>query len=82
MSAGKAIFRALCDARDLEQALRELPAKDYARLYAYLLQSYQENGVSGHVLGMMLVEGARRYVGAMNWGAKFEKMKQVREVLG
>lgn len=74
MSKGKAIFQAVCGAPDLELALKELPAKDYIRLYSYLLQSYEENGVSGQVLGLLLVEGTRRYVG--------EALKKVREVLG
>ena len=77
MSKGKTIFQAVCDAPNLVQAIKELPAKDYARLYSYLLQSYEENGVSGQVLGIMLVEGTRRYVGAMSWGAKLEKAKLI-----
>lgn len=82
MSKGKAIFRAVCAAPDLERAVAELPPRDYTRLYSYLLQSYEENGVTGQVLGLMLVEGTRRYVGAMQWGEKFENMKKVREVMG
>ena len=82
MSKGKAIFQAVCDAPDLERAVAELPAKDFLRLHQYLLPTYTDAGVSGQVLGLLLVEGTRRYVGAMQWGVKFEKMKKVREVLG
>lgn len=82
MSKGKACFQAVCDAPDLETAVRELSPKHWARLYSYLLQTYEENGVSGQVLGLMLVEGARRYAGAVGFGERFEKMAKVKQVLG
>ena len=82
MSKGKEIFQAVCDAPNTEQAVMALEPKPWLRLYSYLLQSYDENGVSGKILGLMLVEGARRYAGALGWGERFEKMKQVREVMG
>lgn len=82
MSKGKEIFHAVCDAPDLEAAVKELPMKQWARLYAYLLQTYDENGVSGQILGLMLFEGARRYAGAAAFGAKFETMEKTREVMG
>lgn len=65
MSKGKGIFQAVCDAPEAKAAVASLKPKHWQQLYSYLLLSYEENGVSGEVLGIMLVEGARRYAASL-----------------
>lgn len=77
MSKGKEIFQAVCNAPDLRAALTELPPKHWARLYSYLLRCYDENGVTGQVLGIMLFEGAQRYAESIGYDSGMAKVKQV-----
>jgi hypothetical protein len=58
---GRNVFRVVCDAGDAAACVRSLEPWAWDDLYRYLLSSYEESGISGQVLGMMLVEGARRY---------------------
>lgn len=76
MSKGKECFQAVCDAPDLEAAVASLSPKHWRELYGYLLRTYDVNAVSGQVLGMMSVEGAKRYA------SDSVKRNQVKEVLG
>jgi hypothetical protein len=77
VSKGKEIFQAVCDAPDVRAALKELPPKHWVTLYSFLLQGYEENsknGITGHVLGMMLLEGAQRYAEAWTKNAKLKSI--------
>lgn len=65
MSKGKAMFQAMCDAPDLERAVSDIPPKHWARLYDYLVAVLSENGVTGEVLSLMLIEGNRRYIAGL-----------------
>jgi len=58
---GRNVFLIVCEAGDAAACVRLLEPWAWQDLYSYLLQNYCENGISGEVLGMMLVEGARRY---------------------
>lgn len=58
---GYNVFRIVCDAADTEACVRALESYAWRDLYGYLLRNYSENGISGQVLGLMLVEGAARY---------------------
>lgn len=78
MSKGKEIFQAVCDAPDLLEALKSLPANQWLKLYGYLLRSYEENGVSGHVLAVMFQVAAMRYAQSLEKGGR----EKVREALG
>lgn len=60
---GYNVFRIVCDAADTEACVRALESYAWRDLYSWLLQNYTENGISGQVLGLMLVEGAARYAG-------------------
>lgn len=82
MSRGKELFRVVCDAEDPAATVREMLPHDFRELHDYLMEELEPGGITGEVLGMLIVEAARRYVGAISWGAKFEKMKKVREVMG
>jgi len=82
MSRGKELFRVVCDAADAAATVREMLPHDFRELYDYLIEELEPVGITGEVLGMLMVEATRRYVGAMAWGAKFERMKRVREVMG
>ena len=81
MSKGKAIFAAVCDAPDAEAAVAGLPLKQWRRLYSYLLRTCSENGVSGHVLSLMLVNAAARLTADENAREDASRQK-TREVLG
>lgn len=61
MSRGRNVFLIVCEAEDAAACVRLLEPWAWRDLYSYLLQNYCENGISGEVLGMMLVEGATRY---------------------
>jgi hypothetical protein len=61
MSEGKTLFEEVCKARDLAASVKALTPWEWQKLYGYLLKNYSENGVSGQVLGMMMVEATRRY---------------------
>ena len=67
-----------CAARALKTFTLQLSrrAASRGRLVASLLRNYDENLTSGKVLGMMLVEGARRY------SAETARRQQARKVLG
>ena len=60
MSRAKEIFQAVCNAPDLCAAVAELPLKEWRKLHSFLLQRYDENGVTGQVLGVVLVDAANR----------------------
>ena len=76
MSKGTDIFHAVAEAADPDQAVRALTPKRWGKLYSHLLRNYDENLLSGRILGLMLVEGARRYA------ASQAKRKKARKVLG
>lgn len=61
MSNGEHIFRELCEAPDTDARVRSLEPWAWRDLYSWLLRNYSENGLSGQVLGLMLVESANRY---------------------
>jgi hypothetical protein len=50
----------VCLAADLEEAVAALTVCEWRELYGWLLQNYSENGLTGKVLGVMLLEGAKR----------------------
>jgi len=82
VSRGKELFRVVCDAADASATVREMLPHDFRELHDYLMEHLKLGGITGEIMSLMLVEGTRRYVGALSWGAKFEKMKHVRKVLG
>jgi hypothetical protein len=57
---GALIYEAMLSAPDVRQALRELPVTELRSLYGWLLRNYQENAVSGMVLGELLVAAAEK----------------------
>lgn len=58
---GENVFRAVCAAADTADFIARLQPYAWSDLYSWLLQNYEENGISGQVLGMILLEGTRRY---------------------
>lgn len=78
MSKGKEIFQAVCDAPDLAEAVKSLPGNQWLKLYGYLLRSYDENGVSGRVLAVMLLVATTRYAQSLKTGTR----EKVRKALG
>lgn len=58
---GYNVYKILCDAADTQACLRDLEPWAWLDLWSYLLLNYSENGISGQLLGMVLVEGAARY---------------------
>ena len=58
---GSQVFRVVCLAENLSQVLRDLEPWAWRDLYLYLRADYSEAGISGEVLGMMLVESGDRY---------------------
>jgi hypothetical protein len=61
VSRGRNVFLVVCEAADAAECVRALEPWAWQDLYSYLLENHCEGGISGQVLGMMLVEGARRY---------------------
>jgi hypothetical protein len=61
---GANVFRSACEAADPAAFVENLQPYAWRDLYSWLLLNYSENGISGEVLGIMLVEGARRYMAA------------------
>ena len=61
MSSGEECYQAVCDAPDMEAAVRSLSHAHWTALYSHLLQTYDINGVSGELLGLMMGIGALRY---------------------
>lgn len=64
MSRGRNVFLVVCEAEDAAECVRALEPWAWRDLYSWLLRNYEENGITGTVLGLMLVEGARRYADA------------------
>ncbi len=58
---GANVFRSVCEAADTERFVADLQPYAWRDLYSYLIENYSESGISGKVLGLLLVEGARRY---------------------
>lgn len=73
MSRGRNVFLVVCEAADAAECVRLLEPWAWRDLYSYLLRNYEENGISGQVLGMMLVEGAARYARGLEVPATFEE---------
>ena len=63
VSRGRNVFLVVCEAADAAECVRLLEPWAWQDLHAYLLANACEGGISGEVLGMVLVEGARRYAG-------------------
>jgi hypothetical protein len=61
VSRGRNVFLVVCEAEDAAECVRSLEPWAWRDLYSWLLRHYEESGISGEVLGMMLVEGAARY---------------------
>jgi hypothetical protein len=61
VSRGRNVFLVVCEAPDAAECLRALEPWAWQDLYAWLPRNYEQSGISGEVLGMMLVEGAARY---------------------
>ena len=61
LQRGSQVFRVVCNAENLSQVLRDLEPWAWQDLYLYLREDYSEAGISGEVLGMMLVESGDRY---------------------
>lgn len=61
MSRGRNVFLVVCEAADAAACVRTLEPWAWQDLYSYLLTNFEEGGISGEVLGLLLVEGARRY---------------------
>jgi hypothetical protein len=76
VSKGAKIFHAVAQTPDPELAVAALSPKRWLKLYAHLLRNYDENLLSGRILGLMLVDGARRYAAAQ------AKRNKARKVLG
>ena len=70
------IFQLLALAKDPAAEVAKLSPKRWEKVYSHLLRNYAENAASGEILGLMLVEGARRYA------AEAAQRKQTRKVLG
>ena len=70
------IFRLLTLARDPVAEVAKLSPARWAKVYQHLLRNYDESAPSGEILGLMLVEGARRYA------EQTAKRKKTRKVLG
>lgn len=60
MSPAEEIYQAVLDAPDTQAAIASLSLCHWRMLYGHLLRTYDENGVSGEILGRMMVEGAAR----------------------
>ena len=73
MSRGRNVFLVVCEAADAAECVRALEPWAWQDLYSYLLENHCEGGISGQVLGMMLVEGAARYARGLEVPATFEK---------
>lgn len=61
MNRGETLFLQACGAADTAAWVRELEPGAWQDLYAYLRRSHSLKGVSGALLGLLLVEGAARY---------------------
>lgn len=72
----EALYQSVRDSRDPEAALKALKPKHWIKLYAHLLRTFDENGNSGQILGMMFVIAAGRYA------SDLAKHQKTREVMG
>ncbi len=61
MSEAVDIYDDVCEAADTWATVKALTPHRFQQLWSHLLGRYSENGISGQVLGMLMVEGARRY---------------------
>ena len=82
MSRGRNVFLVVCEAADAAECVRDLEPWAWQDLYSYLLQNYCENGISGEVLGMMLVEGAERYARTLRGTAEAQRSQRDAEEKG
>ena len=76
MSRGRNVFLVVCEAEDAAECVRALEPWAWKDLYSWLLQNYEESGISGEVLGMMLVEGAARYARALRGTAEPQRSQR------
>lgn len=74
--SGETLYQKVAGATDSAEALKKLKPKPWLKLYGYLGRSYDENGKSGEIYGLMMVIGADRYA------KDLAQRKKVREVLG
>lgn len=63
---GRNVYRIVCDAPDTQAAMQALESWAWLDLWSYLLLNYSENGISGQLLGIVLVEGAVRYAAKLS----------------
>lgn len=76
MSRGRNVFLVVCEAEDAAECVRALEPWAWQDLHAYLLENHCEGGISGEVLGMMLVEGAARYARALRGTAEPQRSQR------
>ena len=67
---GELLYQVVRDAPDMEAAIAALPLAEWRELHGWLLRHYQENAVSGHMLGIQFVDAGKRIMNTTDKGGE------------
>ena len=70
LEVGELLYQLVRDAPDTYAALAALPLGEWRELHGWLLRNYQENAVTGYVLGIQFTDAAKRIMNTADKGGE------------